>query len=470
VKVSRREFLSVMTAMCLTGKAVSEQRFPPLKTLGPVETYGRNIQRAMKLMATSTPQKRNTVKVLFYGQSITEQCWWRQVADYLQRQFPHANLVIENRAIGGHAAQLLVKTAEADLYPFYPDLLIFHVYGSHIEYENIIRRVRERTTADILMQTDHITSEEQLDEKTDPSKLYPDAKIWNAFMNHKFLPETARKYGCELADVHNLWKQYLRDYNLKPSQLLRDGVHLNEWGCYLMAEIIKSYLRYDPSFREDEWRDHVKTYEVGKDVRWRNGKLVLEFEGNRVDAICRKGSPKPAKVLIDGRPPSNHPELYSFTRTTAYPGSNWPCLLKVQSKAPLVIEEWTLTITELSSDGKFCQFRVNGSVTGFDGEGRSDQRFVSQSGRIVIEPDDWNIAYAWKVFGKRVDVGFQIRWKVVPQFVDTFVPPEITDPTIETTVTLAQGLKGRRHVLEIHGDEDVPIEALRVYCPPLLSD
>jgi hypothetical protein len=423
VKVSRREFLSVMTAMCLTGKAVSEQRFPPLKTLGPVETYGRNIQRAMKLMATSTPQKRNTVKVLFYGQSITEQCWWRQVADYLQRQFPHANLVIENRAIGGHAAQLLVKTAEADLYPFYPDLLIFHVYGSHIEYENIIRRVRERTTADILMQTDHITSEEQLDEETDPSKLYPDAKIWNAFMNHKFLPETARKYGCELADVHNLWKQYLRDYNLKPSQLLRDGVHLNEWGCYLMAEIIKSYLRYDPSFREDEWRDRVKTYEVGKDVRWRNGKLVLEFEGNRVDAICRKGSPKPAKVLIDGRPPSNHPELYSFTRTTAYPGSNWPCLLKVQSKAPLVIEEWTLTITELSSDGKFCQFRVNGSVTGFDGEGRSDQRFVSQSGRIVIEPDDWNIAYAWKVFGKRVDVGFQIRWKVVPQFVDTFVPP-----------------------------------------------
>ena len=470
MKVSRREFLRGMTALCLIGKVGSEQKFPPPKTLGPVETYGRNIQRAMKLMATSTPQKRNTVKVLFYGQSITEQCWWKQVADYLQTQFPHANLVIENRAIGGHSAQLLIKTAEADLYPFYPDLLIFHVYGSHIEYENIIRRVRERTTADIMMQTDHITRDEHLYEETDPTKLRPDAKMWNAFMNHKFLPETARKYGCELADVHNIWKQYLRDYNLKPSQLLRDGVHLNEWGCYLMAEIIKSYLRYDPSFPEDEWHDRVKTYEVGKDVHWRNGKLVLEFEGNRVDAIRRKGINKPAKVLIDGKPPSSRPELYKFTRPTTYPGSSWPCLLRVQSQAPLAVEEWTLTITDLSSDGKSCRFKLNGSVTGFDGEGKSDERFVSHSGKIVIDPEDWNVAHAWRVFGKRIDVGFQIKWRVVPQFVDVFAPPEIADTTIEAVVTLAQGLKGRKHELEIYGDEDVPIEALRIYCPPLLSD
>jgi hypothetical protein len=88
----------------------------------------------------------------------TEQSWARTVADDLRRRFPSANLVIENRAIGGFAAQLLVKTAESDLYPFYPDLVIFHVYGSHIEYENIIRRIRERTTAEILMQTDHLAA------------------------------------------------------------------------------------------------------------------------------------------------------------------------------------------------------------------------------------------------------------------------------------------------------------------------
>ncbi|HEX4609476.1 MAG TPA: hypothetical protein VH092_14860, partial [Urbifossiella sp.] len=37
--------------------------YPPPKTLGPVATYGTNVQRAMTLLATSTPEKRNTVRV-----------------------------------------------------------------------------------------------------------------------------------------------------------------------------------------------------------------------------------------------------------------------------------------------------------------------------------------------------------------------------------------------------------------------
>ncbi len=34
--------------------------------------WGKNIQRTMRLLATSTAGKRNTVRILFYGQSITE--------------------------------------------------------------------------------------------------------------------------------------------------------------------------------------------------------------------------------------------------------------------------------------------------------------------------------------------------------------------------------------------------------------
>ena len=49
------------------------------------------------------------------------------VVEDLRRRFPHANLVVENRALGGFASQMLVKTAETDLYSFQPDLLIFHV-------------------------------------------------------------------------------------------------------------------------------------------------------------------------------------------------------------------------------------------------------------------------------------------------------------------------------------------------------
>ena len=108
-------------------------------------------------MATSTPAHHNAVRVLFYGQSITEQEWSKQVAADLRRRFPDADLDIQNRAIGGFASQLLGRPAEFDLYPFYPDLVIFHVYGGDKEYEAIIHNIRSRTTADVMMQTDHVT-------------------------------------------------------------------------------------------------------------------------------------------------------------------------------------------------------------------------------------------------------------------------------------------------------------------------
>ena len=73
---------------------------------------------------------------------------------------------------------MLVKTAETDLYPFQPDLLIFHVYGAHNTYEDNIRRTRERTTAEILIQTDHVnvTTPADFTEETDAAKLPPNGK------------------------------------------------------------------------------------------------------------------------------------------------------------------------------------------------------------------------------------------------------------------------------------------------------
>lgn len=248
-----------LTATWLLAQAAPS--FPPPRSLGSNPTGGRHMQRAMHLMATSTAQQPNTVRILFYGQSITEQAWWTDVADDLRRRFPHARLVIENRAIGGHAAQLLVKTAEADLYPFYPDLVIFHVYGDHRDYESIIRRIRERTTADVALQTDHLGANDSLNEETDPARLTP--ANWAPWMNYVFLPGIARRYQVELVDQRNAWKQYLRDYGLAPQALLRDGVHLNAQGEYLMAEIVKAALRYDPAVSSADWKDRVRDYRIG---------------------------------------------------------------------------------------------------------------------------------------------------------------------------------------------------------------
>jgi len=446
--------------------------FPAPKDLGDPAKLGLGIQRTMTLLATSTPQKRNTVKILFYGQSITEQGWWKIVADDLRRRFPHANLIVENRALGGFASQRLVNTAETDLYPFYPDLMIFYVYGSHIEYENIIRRTRERTTAEILMQTDHATADANLTEPTDPAKLFPDGKIWNSFMNYRFLPETARKYGCGLVDQRNLWKRYLKDHQLPAPQLLRDGVHLNAHGDYLMAELVKAYLVRRDEVEIDPFHcETVKTFVVGKDIRWENGKLAMEFEGNRVDVILASGGRGTTGVRIDGNRPSERPELYRFTRALPRPGGKWPVVTCLRSEKPPILETWTLEVTRDAADGQRFSFTLTGSKTGPDGQGRSDQRFVSDSGRVAIAPENWDVAFPLMLAGvKPPPSKFTVRWEVVPAFVDQIEPPASMDPAIETVVTVAQGLAGRRHRLELDGGLESPVAAVRVYCPPRLAE
>jgi hypothetical protein len=448
--------LGIAGLLCAAGRAETPERkgyfpLPPLKDPGAA---GVGVQRTMTLLATSTPQYRHKVRILFYGQSITEQDWWKRVADDLRKRFPDADLEIENRAIGGFASQWLIRPAEHDLYPFYPDLVIFHVYGAHNTYEDIIRSVRTRTTAEVLMQKDHVTAwpPEKPDEKADKGMW------WDHMMNNVFLPQFAKKYGGALLDVRGAWLEYLRANTLEPKDLLKDGVHLNDHGNYLLAEIVKRHLVHRPDLPADAWRDRVRTLEVGKDVQWKGGKLVLEFEGNRVDAIAAKaGAKKAAEVRIDGKKPSEFPECYRITRPSPGPWS--PMFVsRVDHEKPLVLEDWTLKVASVQPDGKTFTFEVKGSATGEDGGGESAKPFVSKSGRVKIAPDAWFVP-------NKVTAGYQSQWKVLPMFVDTYTAPEAADPSREAAVTLAQGLANTKHTLELTGE--APIRAIRIYRPPV---
>jgi len=444
--------------------------YPPPKSLGPVASYGANVQRAMTLMATSTPAKRNPVRVLFYGQSITAGPWTAAVARDLRARFPFADLHVENRTLLGFTADYLVRTAEADLYPAYPDLVIFHVYGPPAEYEAIIRRVRERTTADILHATDHLTPihADSADETPDPAKLTAAANP-HRWQNHVFYPDLSRRYGTELADVRGLWRQYLRDHKLRVEDLNGDPIHPNAHGDYLMAEIVKAHLRHRPDLPSDGWKDRVATHAVGTDVKWENGRLLLPFDGNRVDLLFHPGAAAgPVEVRIDGKRPSEFPELYQPTRTyNVAPPEPKPVLLRVGATAPRVVEEWTLTATDFSPDKKRFRYTVAGSVTGEDGGGDSAAPFVSKSGRVAIEPADfypWTLSLAMA----RPDADrLVVRWTVAGMFTDTAAAPPARGPGLDAAVTVAQGLRPGRHVLELTGGPDSQLEAVRVFRPPL---
>lgn len=448
------------------------QAFPLPAPAQNDSNFGAGIQRTMTLLATSTPEHRHPVRVLFYGQSITKQKWWVDVANDLKKRFPNADLIIENRAIGGFDASRLIRPAEHDLYPFYPDLTIFHVYGGDEDYEAIIANLRRSTTSEIAFHSDHITWQPTHTNADSPDNLK--TYEWHNFHSIHWLAKIAHKYGGELIEIRRPWRQYLKDNNLQPKDLLSDGVHLNDQGNFLLANLVKPHLRYNPNFSPDLWKDLVRNYEVGRDIQWKDGKLVLEFEGNRIDAIAAKSSNPnslSAQILIDGKKPSEFPELYTITRPSEALGVDWPAIIQVSSEKPLMLEDWTAKITEINHDASQFKFEVSGSKTGRDGIGISEQKFVSNSGRVVIEPKNWWLKNAREQSGKTTPKGFEIKWQVKPMFADTYIAPKVENSALEYLTTLAQNLKNCKHKLEIIPDKNgiVPIQTLRVYKPPLMS-
>jgi hypothetical protein len=434
-------------------------KYPPLLPSTQPDDLGKGVQRTMQLLASSTPAHRNHVRVLFYGQSITEQEWSKAVGADLRKRFPEADFDIQNRAIGGFASQILVNSSEIDLYPFYPDLVIFHVYGANQEYEQIIQRIRSRTTAEVLMQTDHATSW-----PVDHAQAQAHhGAWWDDFMNNTFLPETAAKYGCGLVDVRKDWLVYLRTYHIEPKALTIDGTHLNAQGNYLMSHIISRYLvpRKDSANPPDA--DMVRTMPVAQE-QWNQGRLKFEFDGNRIDAIAPSNAQGQADVLVDGQAPSAIDGCYCFTRPSPGPWSPL-FIMRVDHHTRLQVEEWTCRVTSVDADGKSWQFAVSGSITGDDGTGSSDKLFVSNSGRVVIDPK-----WQFRGFKPPLPVGFTEKWTARLMGVDHYQPPaDASSPGCENTITLAQGLKNGHHVLELnsHGPAEKLLQAFRVYRPPV---
>lgn len=447
--------LSLIALLFVAGLTRAAEPFPPVtpEVLGDATKFGANVQRTMRRLATSTPERRNAVRVLFYGQSITEQKWADLVTADLKARFPHADLTIENRALAGYSSQLLVKTAETDLYPFAPDLVIFHVYGAHDKYEEIIRRIRERTGAEVLMQTDHVTKPADLTEETDPAKLPPAGKHWDAFMNQNHLPSVAKKYGCELCDQRAIWKRYLTANKLAPKALLRDDVHLNAHGEFLMAECVKAYLRYDPAANPA-----ADSFSVTTEIVATGGTIPLPFDGTRVELLFKPGATKRVTVTVDGVKPSEIPKAYVFTRAVAKPGGKWPVVAGMRPTGKPVAEDWTLEMTKDAATPKHFRFTVTGSVSGPDGEGRTDAKFASKSGRVTIAPDDWNVEYALALRGiKPVPDKLTVTFQTVLQGANSVNP---------ANPLAVDGLANGSHQLVLTGGTE-GLAGVRFTRPPL---
>lgn len=458
----------------LAASSVVGAELPAAPDLPPNATeLGSKIQRAMTLMATSTPTQRNRVKVLFYGQSISRGPWSNEVGDYLRARYPNADLEIANHSRGGHTAPVLINCAKFDLYPFYPDLLIFHVYGGDDtgELEEIIARARRYTTADILIWTPHYRWPQGVarDGSWDDPAVVGGKKGDDHHAER--LREIAGKYGCELADIRPQWLPYLEKNSLKAKDMLGDGIHPNALGQHLLAALVKPYLNYTGEQTAANWQDRVRDIPADSPEikRTADGGLELTFEGNRVDVItapeaAHTGS---AKVFLDGKRPSEFPECYAMTPSTKMWGHYWPALRSMSWNTPLLVEDWTARVLAVDEATERVDFEVIGSKTGHDGKGNTKETFVSTSGRIVTDTRSWIFFY--KAFLRKgpLPVGYEVKWSAVALSTDEYAPAPVTDKTRESVTTLVQGVPNGRHVLQLKptGDALPALSGFRVYRP-----
>jgi len=432
--------------------------------------FGKKIPRTMALLAQSTPERRWPVKIVFYGQSITVQAWWHAVVTDLKSRFPHAQLSVENLAIGGYGFPSLRRTAEHDLYPSYPDLILLQAYGvggGHLE--NLVAEIRRRTTAEIMLCTHHICVAKRRPDQDDAAfRKAADEHQARREDECKEIRRVAGKYGCELVEVRNQWSKYLQDNALDPKTLLSDHIHLSPQGCALMAKLVSRHFLHTEG-ATNPWSNCIETRTVQPDA---DGRLRVQFTGNRIDVIAAPPAAgvesAAAKVLIDGKPPAENPLLYAMTRPSRAPHAWYPAINRIGYKSPPLVEKWTLRIVKMKADGSDLEFELSGSETGPDGAGISTRPFISKSGRVVIDPSDWSVAQAVKWFKKPMPADFQVTWSVLPQFVDVYRTPVAQEPGTVSITTLAQGLAAGPHTLELvpEGNGKLAVASVRVHCPP----
>lgn len=388
--------LVLVFAQCGSTQAAELPGFPA--PAAPVVEVAQ-LQRFLAL-ATTPAEQAPPVRVLFYGQSIIEQ-WWQGLADTLRARFPGASLAIQSASIGGYPSSFLLKTAEADVYPFQPDLIVFHAYddGAWANYAELLRRFRARTCADIVVVGNHLAGYDALDEDTLMNGVPPSHWPGMAAADHLYIPRAARESGACRADVRTPWKEYLRQNALDPQELRVDIVHLNDAGARFVVGLLEPY--FEPRL----FTPPIDPYDCGRVTRSRlNGRTVIPFVGNRV-LLAASGPGGAAFCRIDGLRPSEIPALYYHTRCTGWPKTWRPSLLKVGSSTRPVVEDWVLTVEEVQSDGGFT-YSVAGSVTGTDGSGWTGADFVSTSGRVTIQAADW----CWAAYSGGLAPGFQIHW------------------------------------------------------------
>jgi len=484
---------------------------PALAPLPHEELLGARLTRTMALLQESA-QTRRPVRIVFYGQSITDQHWTNLLVERLRERYPKAIIEMENHSLGGWNVWRLMRAMVHGTLQSRPDLVVFFAYsGSCDDWERVLSGIRRETNADIMLRSSHWSG--RCWEAIQENPRYPGASAEETMLRY-----LAQKYDCELVECRREWCEYgvqnhMEDYRSDVLQgkknLVIDGIHLNDKGNILMAQLHERHFRMNFNCRSG-WADPVRWYEalrpiddkIGNEIvfkgdGWKPYKagsksyvessssddsLSLTFTGTRADVVLAPGAGA-ARILIDGKKPAGL-NLYYGTLPKQKVGSkgagNVPSIMRYFTGPDMIEEVWELRWTHASKNGRKFRYTLTGSKTGFDGEGNNESDFVSNSGRIRMYLDDLDIVVPLK--GLSPDDSEELvefkepivfTFRILPLFKDEIrwvAPTQSVDQTIDWNyVTVVDGLPCGDHELTIvpSGDGSIAIRGIEVYRPPL---
>ncbi len=469
--VSCGVILSLVLASCFL--TVSADPVPP----EPDQAIGRSLS----IIRSATPEKPQVLKVLFYGQSISTPKWTDQAIATLRARYPNVAFDYRNLALGGWSAVLLEQAVARDVEEVYPDLIVFHVYGDHRAYERIIRTLRSKTAADIIIQTDHVVypvepvCDTGLHLRWSPPEgctghfLFKQ-RSWEEFMSDVWAPALAAKYDLALEPRRQRWNAYLREHNLQIADLLADPPHPNTEGWTLMANLFTSWvgeLVDHPENNENNTFGHVQSFTApvpGEKTRY-------EFDGNRAELIAAGPLDGKVSLKIDGKDPGELDGCWQTSRVTRLPNvPEWPALKKIDVRQTYhEADVWTLRVRHLDTPQESFDFDLESARTGAEGSGSGSEVFKSLSGNVTIQPGAWNLSYAKKISGKGLEEEQSFQWERRFACVDEPATP-LANGSVQQRHVLVTGLPNTRHVIELTVSSDTPaISEFRAYRPPLIE-
>jgi len=447
-------FLLLIISLSVTSQTViipNPSNYPVPQSLAADDQskLGELIPRTMNLLANG-----KKVKIAVYGQSLSDENnrWWRDLGDALKLAYPTAEIDIRTFGVGGVSSNLLWRLTNQELIAFSPDLVIFHVHGNHLFYETIIRQILGCTSSEMIIQGDHFGKNDGSGTAGNWNFNLTDMSNWDNKMSFQTVKGYCDTYKIERDNRRQEWYDFLRTNSYIPVQLLKDDIHLNEQGQWLVAALTARHFVYNAA-RNPDPNGLVKYYEVGKDVAVVNGIITLPFDGNKIEIVPSGKSPTVISAFVDGKKPSEFPNCFYFTIPD---GGFWKGAPFLRPGMGFPQEEdWTITMT---GNGNFS---VSGSKTGNDGNGNIDNLFVSDSKKIVLfNKEDWGN------YGVPI-TGGTYAFKSKGMFSENIDFDTISfDPQKENSINVVQNLGNSAHILELTSSTgNFPVKYIKVFKP-----